>query len=142
MSGLYNLMMGDGGEEIRGDALRTILGNPPIARYRDSWVENWDGEPVIAIYTRQGGGNRDCYCEDYGGAHPDPESSCGSNEALQAHERYLRDADDEFDCTYATFYFRCPPEFRDDLRKPEIMQAPVDMSERWMAAIDAIGKKP
>lgn len=142
MSGLYNLVLGDGGENDRGAALRAILGNPPIARYRDSWIESWDGVPVIAIYTRQGGGNRDCYCEEYGdGGHPDLNSSCGSNEALQAHPLYLRDADDEYDCTYATFYFKLPDELDPELRAvlTDNMQAPVDMSERWQQAIDAIG---
>lgn len=140
MSGLYNLVMRDGGEVKRGTILLAMLDNPPVARFRDAWVENHDGEPVIAVYTRQGGGNRECYCDEYDGpGHPDEQTSCGSNEALQAHPMYLRDEDDEFDCTYATFYFRCPPQYRDELRKPEIMQAPVDMSERWKSAIDAIG---
>ncbi len=138
MSGLYNLVLGDGGEKSRGGILLGMLGNPPVARFRDAWVENQDDEPVIVIYTRQGGGNRDCFCGE-GGQHPDTNSSCGSNEAMQTHPLYLRDADDEFDSTYATFCFRCPPEFRDTLRDPEIMQEPVNMPERWRAAIEAIG---
>jgi hypothetical protein len=136
MSGLYNLVMGDGKEADRGTILLAALGNPNVARYRDAWVENYDGEPVIAIYTRQGGGNRECYCE----AEPCECGSAVSNADLQAHPLYLRDADDDFDSTYATFYFRCPPEHREHLRNPEVMQEPVNMSERWQAMIDSIGK--
>lgn len=139
MSGMYNLIMGDGHEADRGAILLGLLGNPPVARYRDAWVEKGnDGLPVIAIYTRQGGGNRQCYCEDefYSGSHPDPASSCGSNEILQAHDLYIRDEDDDFDCTYATFYFRVPVEAAGILA--EIAQEPVNMSDLWQQAIEAI----
>lgn len=57
-------------------------------RYRDCWVE----ENRICIRTRTGGGNR----EDY------------PNETLTSHPNYLYDEDDDFDSTYATYYFKLP----------------------------------
>lgn len=126
MSGLYNVVMGDGGEGVRGGMLLALLNIDDVGRFRDAWVEKGeDGEPVIAIYTRNGGGNR----EDYEGVIT----------ALQAHPLYLRDADDDFDSTYATFYFHVPKEMRDQLR--QVAVEPVDMSERWLAAIEAIKNK-
>ena len=61
------------------------------------------------------------------------------NEVLAAHPLYLRDADDSFDQTYATFYFRAPafPAMREALAA--VAGGPVDMSERWKAAIERVG---
>ncbi len=90
--------------------------SPPIYAIRDrgTWfvpLSEVTGEPDemfakkfgIGISTRQGGGNRECYCEEYD-SH---ESYClaVNNDELSSHPQYVRDADDDFDNTYATFYF-------------------------------------
>jgi hypothetical protein len=69
-------------------------------------------------------------------------SSCyaACNEALAAHPLYLRDADDDFDATYATFYFRAPEQFRELLAGAAV--DPVNMSEVWQDAIARIGSEP
>ena len=67
-------------------------------RFRDCFVD--DNE--IHVYTRVGGGNRDC---GYG------------EEELQTHPNYLRDEDDENDCTYATYVFSVPKEWQEDFDK-------------------------
>lgn len=135
MGGMYNMILGDGGEVTRSGLLLSVIGaSEDVLRIRDAWVENGsDGEPVIAIYTRQGGGNRECYCADYEREHPHPSCNAASNERLTANQFYLRDADDEFDS-------RAPPEYREALS--EIMQDPVDMSNRWRQAIIAMGGNP
>ena len=112
-----------------------------MARFRDCWVEKGDDGPVIAVYTRQGGGNRECWCESRNAvidaAQHVPDQCCAAcNEALAAHPQYLRDADDDFDATYATFFFRVPKQWRDTLAKAA--EEPVNMSERWQQAIDRI----
>ena len=133
---MYNLVAADGHQNDRGAVLLAALDNPDIGRFRDAWVEKGDnGEPVIAIYTRNGGGNRECWCDQ----HPEPGCLAAINEALTAHPLYLRDADDDFDCTYATFYFSAPVELRDALLM--VAQEPVNMSERWQDAIDALSRK-
>lgn len=120
---MYNLVAGDGHQFDRGRILLAVLGNPNVGRYRDSWVErDGGGEPVIAIYTRNGGGNRQCWCDD--NSHPDgPCTALIVTEVLPAHPLYLRDKDDTFDSTYATFYFRVPDEYRQALA--EIATDPV-----------------
>lgn len=123
MGGMYNLVMGDGHEGERGVMVMRILGIEYSGRFRDAWIEKGDDGPVIAIYTRNGGGNREDY-EDV-------------ITAMQSNPHYLRDADDEFDPTYATFYFRVPDEWRDALEP--MATEPIDMSARWKAAIAAIG---
>ena len=64
-------------------------------RFRDCFVDNNE----IHVYTRVGGGNRDC---EFG------------EEELQQHPNYLRDFDDEYDSTYATYVFSIPDEFKND----------------------------
>lgn len=132
---MYDLVAGDVGQHDRGAILLTILDHPNVGRYRDAWVEQGpDGEPVIAIYTRNGGGNRGCYCDD---DHPEgPCTGLIATEVLPAHPLYLRDADDSFDSTYATFYFRVPDEYREALA--EVACEPVDTGERWRALIAAL----
>lgn len=135
--GLYDIAVGDGHQAERGAVFLAFLGNPVVARFRDAWAEKGDdGEPVIAIYTRQGGGNRECYC-DKSTDHLPGQCYAACNEELARHPLYIRDADDDFDATYATFYFRCPPEVRDLLAGAAGEH--VNMSERWQQAIDRIG---
>lgn len=57
-------------------------------------------EEGIYIYTRVGGDNRESY-----------ENEISS---LQKHEDYIRDFDDDFDCTYATFVFKIPAKWQKD----------------------------
>lgn len=73
-----------------------------VPRFRDAWIE--DGK--IAIHTRTGGGNRDWYdnAESYK-AETGEDGSGPWNDDLRAIEGFIRDEDDDFDCTYATFYF-------------------------------------
>jgi hypothetical protein len=133
MSGLYNIVLGDGLEHTRGAILRKILGDPEIGRFRDAWVERSPetGDPIIAIYTRNGGGNREHYDCD--------EGSCTGcvMEKITGCEFYIRDVDDSFDSTYATIYFRAPEPFEMMLR--EAAGDPVNTDERWKAAIALLG---
>ena len=74
-----------------------MLGKHPdeYPRFRDCFVE--DG--TIAVYTRVGGDNR-----GYG----------FGEEELYKHPNFLYTEDDDFDSTYATYYFNVPPEFEAD----------------------------
>lgn len=137
--GLYDVVMGDGHQAERGALLLAVLDNPVVARFRDAWVERGEDGPVIAVYTRQGGGNRECYCDEYGRSHAlasPRECYAKCNETLAAHPLYISDADDDFDATYATFRFRVPGEMREALA--DLARDPVDMSERWQEAIDRV----
>lgn len=55
---------------------------------------------VISIYTRVGGGNRDDYQDEI--------------DELRSHPNYIKDYDDDFDSTFATFQFSVPEEFEND----------------------------
>ena len=97
-----------------------MLGGHPeqlFPRFRDcfiqqrEWTVREDGFPQITIkegsesegiyiYTRVGGGNRESYEAEI--------------EELQRHPDFIRDFDDDFDCTYATFVFKVPEKWKKD----------------------------
>ena len=67
-------------------------------RFRDCFINNNE----IHIYTRVGGNNRN---NGYG------------EEKLQQHPNFLRDFDDDYDNTYATYVFSIPKEWKNDFEK-------------------------
>lgn len=108
---LYNMIHG---ENPFASVLLAVLGlrRDGVPRYRDCY---WTGTE-IAVYTRTGGGNRDYYenaagCRDnypeYFEEGNDPPSGPW-NDDLRALPTFQRDEDDDYDCTYATFYFGVP----------------------------------
>lgn len=114
---MYQIMFGRNRDAILILALLalTIEGT---GRFRDAFVA--DGE--IAIYTRNGGGNRD-----------DQEQAI---EQMRSHPNYLRDEDDSFDSTYATFYFSFPEQYAHVLKEME--SGKFNPDERWQAKLQEI----
>jgi hypothetical protein len=110
----YNLVHG---ENPFADVLLAIVGltRGDVPRYRDCY---WTGSE-IAIHTRTGGGNRDAYE--------------GGNSELQDMALYLRDEDDDYDSTYATFYFSMPEKFAWII--PQLQAEDRTPEDRWKEAI-------
>lgn len=100
-----------------------------VGRYRDAYVS----EGKIAVYTRNGGGNRECWEEEADDCHC---TGCIATRHLPAHPLYSSDRDDDFDETYATFYFNIPDDWRERLAALDIGE--FDPSARWTAVIAAI----
>lgn len=178
---LYNMLFGV--NPASGVILATLGLKPDeVGRFRDCFIS--DGQ--IAVYTRNGGGNRRCShaedpedghqrCQhhvvnkevdeyekvDLGGGYtfkatgrrviepryvceqPDSEhcacTGCTIEHRLPKHPLYVRDVDDEYDCTYATIYFRFPEEYAEDLRKLDTGE-PFEPSKRWTEMLEAIRK--
>ena len=83
-----------------------LFGHPQknIGRYRDCFLrveERPQYTNHIFIYTRLGGGNREDYQQEIA--------------KLTSHTHYVEDYDDSFDETYATFVFKYPKEFKEDI---------------------------
>ena len=150
---LYNMVFGN---SAQAPLVLALLDKPGgyFGRFRDAWIEQCeDGSLRLAVYTRNGGGNREHYDDDRK-AGPDCDcTGCIATFQLPRDPLYITDRDDDFDATYATFYFRVPDGAEDKLRAlakeqgielPEdwtlvsIAQVPPDMRERWEAAIEAI----
>lgn len=134
---LYGMMFGANPEAA---ALLATLGltKDDVGRFRDCHVA--DGK--IAVYTRNGGGNRQCYSDE-----PSANSAgCGCTGCVMTHRIpklsfYSHDQDDEFDSTYATVYFNFPPEYADGLRAIDSGEK-WDPDARWQALFDSLGAKP
>lgn len=147
---LYNALFG---RNPLSPLLMAMVGVEPdeVPRFRDAFLFDRTPEELgVAIYTRTGGGNRQCYCRDpwhrdqeeidalpvgdhFDGCYP------AMNRALSLKPTYLSDEDDDFDCTYATFYFRIPKQLqpiardlRDTLGKQE---RPADAWDRLLTKL-------
>lgn len=95
---LYHMLMGFNPACV---AIMPMLGRKQneYPRFRDCYVTD---EGNIAIYTRVGGGNRDC---GYG------------EEELYKDENFITTYDDEYDSTYGTYEFRVPEKWKADFDK-------------------------
>ena len=95
---LYNMMNGFNPACV---LIMPMLGRKQdeYPRFRDCFVTE---EKNIAIYTRVGGGNRNC---GYG------------EEELYDDENFLTTYDDDFDSTYATYEFKVPEKWKADFDK-------------------------
>jgi hypothetical protein len=103
--------MVQGVDQIGTFLIAPMLGGHPeeiFPRFRDCFLqergfEEVDGLPFnvpIYIYTRIGGGNREDYQEEIS--------------KLRSLPEYIRDFDDDYDCTFATFVFRVPEKWKKD----------------------------
>lgn len=124
--GLYNMLFGQSGN---ADGLLSLLNltRNDFYRYRDCYREG----DLIAVYTRGGGNNRECWeggsCDDTSHA---PDCVVSIQNKLREHPLYERDEDDDFDNTYATFYFRFP-----DGNIPDHIEPEIDRDEAWQSLL-------
>lgn len=130
---LYNVLFGK--NPLSGVILGMLeLTESDCGRYRDCFIT----EGKIAIYTRLGGGNRECFCDAQQVA--EGHSSCFRRyiEKLQAHPNYLSDKDDDFDSTYATFYFSFPDTSDAELLGMLNEKGELGTDERWTKKLEEI----
>lgn len=126
---LYNML---NGFDDNAGAILHALGLDPdkIDRFRDASFGKDGDTHVFHLLCRTGAGNR----EDY------------PNTALTSHPLYLRDHDDEYDCTYAHYYFRIPESVIAQLKDQGLSLDDVTVSEtlreKSEAAIAAIKTAP
>ena len=117
--GLYNIIFG---VNAHADELLGLLGlkRDSFYRFRDCYLEG----KKIAVYTRAGGNNSKCSCDDYdeepgggpgyvrsveiGGDKHSPDCVTVYNYRLYKHPCFISRDDDDFDHTYCTYYFRVP----------------------------------
>lgn len=150
---MYNTLFGT---EPTADLALKMLGitRNNVPRFRDayfSWIDEIEAEPVIIIYTRTGGGNRDFYenetrCrtqypEYFTGECGDP--PCGPwNDDLRKLPGYYNDRDFGGDITYAFFYFKVPEDARQAIIDYlTVAGCPATSGEKFAAAIAALKKQ-
>jgi hypothetical protein len=111
---LYNMLFG---QNPAADILLAMVGlsRGDVGRYRDCYT-NEDGSEII-IHTRNGGGNRDDYQQVF--------------DALSKHPNYLRDSDDDFDCTYADIIFSVPEPYRTAVKQIADVTDTTPPEDKW-----------
>lgn len=113
---LYNALFGTRREApVVLAALAISEANVP--RFRDAYYDTKADR--LVIYTRTGGGNRDFYEDEatcranhpeyFGGKDDDPSGPWNAD--LRALPGFISDEDNDFDCTYASFFFHVPEAF-------------------------------
>lgn len=129
---LYNSLFG---ANPIGPVLMKIVGvdMSEIPRYRDAYIE---GDQVV-LYTRTGGGNDECYCKG------ECEDGCywKMNRALEKKPSFISMNYDEFDATYAYFYFSPTTENRelfDELKSLIGSEKPKSVSEKFHELIKSM----
>ena len=117
---LYNALFG---KNPNSDQLLNVLGKTQgdFGRFRDVFIQ----DNYIVVHTRCGGGNR----EDYEHVFED----------MSNHSWYSHNEDDDFDCTYANFYFRVPDEKTKTLIA--LMDQGHNPKEAWPIILDALKNK-
>lgn len=103
---LYNALFGV--NPLAAVVVEAVGANNLIPRFRDAYFDAEENR--LVIFTRTGGGNRDYYDEPGGYDNEDYEGPFNSD--LRALPNFLYDEDDDFDCTYASFYFSIPEAYK------------------------------
>lgn len=142
---LYNALFG---QNPFSGVLLQMLGttSDAVPRYRDCYLSE-DGSQIV-IHTRTGGGNRDFYenerrCrKNYPEYFSEAESPSGPwNDDLRKLPGFAYDEDDEFDCTYADFYFDVPEAFAGQIALLKELGAVQNPGERWQQLLDGLRNK-
>jgi len=144
--GLYNMLFGT------NDIAPILLGaldlqhpelNPdgayPIGRFRDIST-NANGTEII-LYTRNGGGNRHHWeysYDEYEEGDTCPCPGCAITHVLPKHPNYLRDQDDDYDCTYAEIVFGVPDEYKEIIIALSTGEDLQSIGEKFQALIEAM----
>lgn len=124
------------GEHANAEQLLVLLGitQNDVPRYRSCY---WNGTHIV-VHTRTGGGNRryyesleSCksnYPECFNGEDVSQHPTGPWNKDLRALPGYVYDQDDDFDCTYADFFYNPPTEALEFLKT---LPAETPPAEQW-----------
>lgn len=136
---LYNIFFGV--NPMAGLVLNALgITEGDVPRFRDAWLTE-DGK--LAIHTRTGGGNRDMYEHEARARRNYPEYFDGENPPTGPWNADLRklpgfeyDEDDDYDSTYATFYFTPSPEWGALIKTMQsVAGSPDAPRDKWAKAL-------
>lgn len=127
-----------------------INGEYSPGRFRDIYLSD-DGTKIL-LYTRNGGGNRECWDAEGCPVYPEEDIPQNHNPSclvyvnwkLTQHPNYIKDYDDDFDSTYAYFEFKVPETLDPVLDR--IMKAqggpPVSVTQKFNEIIAEMREMP
>ena len=127
---LYNALFG---ENPMSDFLLKIvnINKEDVPRYRDCFLNE---EGNIVVYTRTGGGNRECFAEN-GDC-----SSCyhTANDELSENKYFVTDYDDDYDSTYAYFVFKPSKDYELILKTLTSKEPLKEVGEKFKDLVSAL----
>lgn len=120
---LYNALFGENSES---NVLLGMIGvnKEYFNRYRD--IELIKNGTIIRVFTRLGGGNREGYQETW--------------DKIRKHELYIKDYDDDFDCTYAYVEYNIPEKFQETAKKM-FKGEPISFGDKFNKELEEMDKK-
>ena len=133
---LYNMLFGKNPFSVV--LLKMLnLTEDDCGRFRDAFI-NENGN--IVVCTRNGGGNRECWdwAEEYGGDSCNC-PGCVITNLLPEHPNYIKDYDDDFDCTYAYIEFSVPDVYKELIEALRSGKEDTLVGEKFKALIDRLG---
>ena len=95
-----------------------------FGRFRD--VELINDGTIIRAFTRIGGGNREDYEDTW--------------EEIRNHILYLKDYDDDFDCTYAYIEFSIPDYYKETAKKM-FKGEPISFKDKFEKELDEMDQE-
>jgi len=109
-----------------------------IPRFRDCYI---DGDKIV-IYTRTGGGNRECYADkDENGNIDHSECYHTLNDALAEKPNYIIDYNDDYDSTYAYFEFKPLEQYKEIFEALKTGNKPEKVSEKFLKLIKELRRE-
>ena len=119
---LYNTLFGENPES---SVLLGMLGvnKEYFNRFRD--IELIEKGTKIRVFTRLGGGNRPGFNEIW--------------DKIRSNRLYIKDYDDDFDCTYAYIEYNIPDEFKETAKKM-FKSEPVSFSDKFTKELEDMNK--
>lgn len=129
---LYNMVHGHNPAARLCLHVLGIASSEIIPRFRDAWIFNVNEKNKsilpdlkVCIYTRTGGGNRAEYAVE--------------NQAIRDLPGFLWDEDDDYDSTFAKWYFEVPEEYKAPLLEAyRKVGDQLSSRERWENMIKGI----
>lgn len=119
---LYNALFGEN-EETPVLLGMLAVNKEYFDRFRD--VDLIEEGTKIRVFTRLGGGNREGYRETW--------------DKIRKHDLYIKDYDDDFDCTFAYVEFNIPEQFKETAKKM-FKGEPISFSDKFKKELEEMDK--
>lgn len=128
---MYNMLFGK--NPMSDIVLKALnISESDVPRFRDAYYDSKRG--WLVIHTRTGGGNRDAY--ELGGEDQEEWNPSGPfNDDLRALPGFVKDLDDDYDRTYADFFFKPTDEWKKLLDQLSTIASEEKPAEKWQTLL-------
>ncbi|QKF94880.1 hypothetical protein QKU48_gp1422 [Fadolivirus algeromassiliense] len=133
---LYGMLFGRNPNSDRLMEMLELDTTYPIGRFRDIYL-NRDGTKII-LYTRNGGGNREHYDSDTEEGNECDCTGCIMTHHIPKHPNYIKDEDDDYDCTYAYVKYSVPEQYKEECKRMATGEKQLNVGEKFEVVINTL----